>query len=108
MRAGGLDQRIQLLAFRAGSSDTNQRTKGTWEPWGTPIWAEVKCTKTQQTEQDGAMAYVTAYQFYIRRRDGITGNMRIRWKGRVFELLGPPIDWKNEKNGLTLTAREVT
>ena len=56
MRAGGLDQRIQLLAFRAGSSDTNQRTKGTWEPWGTPIWAEVKCTKTQQTEQDGAMA----------------------------------------------------
>ena len=54
------------------------------------------------------MAYVTAYQFYIRRRSGITGNMRIRWKERTFELLGPPIDWKNEKNGLTLMAREVT
>ena len=93
MRAGGLDQKIQLLAFHAGSSSTNQRTKG---------------TKTQLSEQDGAMAYVTAYQFYIRRRSGITGNMRIRWKERTFELLGPPIDWKNEKNGLTLMAREVT
>lgn len=108
MRAGGLDQKIQLLAFHAGSSSTNQRTKGTWEPVGVPIWAEVKCTKTQLSEQDGAMAYVTAYQFYIRRRSGITGNMRIRWKERTFELLGPPIGWKNEKNGLTLMAREVT
>lgn len=108
MRAGKLNQRIQLLAFHAGSSDTNQRTKGIWEPAGTPMWAEVRCTGTQQAEQDGAMAYVTAYRFYIRRREGICGNMRIRWKGRTFELLGPPIDWKNERNGLTLMAREVT
>ena len=90
MRAGGLDQKIQLLAFHAGSSSTNQRTKGTWEPVGVPIWAEVKCTKTQLSEQDGAMAYVTAYQFYIRRRSGITGNMRSAGRSALSSCLGRP------------------
>lgn len=108
MRAGELSTKIQLLQFVAEASATNQKTKGHYVPWGGPIWAEVKCTKTQTAENNGAQAYVTAYQFYIRRRDGIKGNMRITWKGRTFELLGPPIDWKNEKNGLTLMAREVT
>lgn len=108
MRTGKLNTKIQLLEFVPGSSDTNQRTKGTWEPCGIPIWAEVKCTQTKPTEQDGAMAFVTVYQFFIRRRPGITGNMRISWKGRVFTLTGPPIDWKNEKTGMTLMAREVT
>lgn len=108
MRTGKLNTKIQLLEFVPGSSDTNQRTKGTWEPWGIPIWAEVKCTQVKPTEQDGAMAFVTVYQFFIRRRPGITGNMRISWKGRTFTLTGPPIDWKNEKTGMTLMAREVT
>lgn len=108
MRAGGLNTKIQLMRFVPAVSATNQKGKGTYEPWGGPIWAEVKCTKTQEAENGGAMAYVTAYAFYIRKREGITGNMRICWKGRTFELLGPPIDWKNEKTGLTLMAREVT
>lgn len=108
MRTGKLNTKIQLLEFVPGSSDTNQRTKGTWEPWGIPIWAEVKCTQAKPTEQDGAMAFVTVYQFFIRRRPGITGNMRISWKNRIFTLTGPPIDWKNEKTGMTLMAREVT
>lgn len=108
MRTGGLNTKIQLLEFVPEPSDTNQRTKGSWAPWGKPIWAEVKCTQTKQTEQDGAMAFVTVYQFFIRRRTGITGNMRVQWKGRIFALTGPPIDWKNERTGLTLMAREVT
>lgn len=108
MRTGGLNTKIQLLEFRQAASATNQKGKGSYVPWGGPIWAEVKCTRTQTAENGGAAAYVTAYQFYIRRREGITGDMRIAWKGRTFELLGPPIDWKNEKTGLTLTAREVT
>ena len=44
----------------------------------------------------------------LRRRDGIAPNMRIHWKGREFSLTGPPVDWKNERTGLTLVAREVS
>ena len=108
MRAGGLNTKIQLMQLQQLGSKTNQKSRGIYVPFGGPIWAEVKCTRTQTAENSGAMAYVTAYAFYIRKREGITGDMRIAWKGRTFELLGPPIDWKNEKTGLTLMAREVT
>lgn len=107
MDAGRLNKKITLLRFERKQSSTNQKTKGKYTPWKT-VWAEVLCTQTKQSEQDGAVVFITSYRFHIRKRPGITGSMRISWDGRVFELTGPPIDWTKEKGGLTLVAREVT
>ena len=107
MEAGKLNQKIQLLKFEQLPSATGQKTKGQYVPWKKPLWAQVLCTQSTQTDENGALVTITVYRFYIRRRDGIMPNMRILWKGRCFELTGAPVDWKNETTGLTLLAREV-
>ena len=106
MNAGRLRQRITLQRFVPGKSETNQKTKGTYEDAFT-VWAEVACTQSAVQTDGGAMVYETIYKFYIRRREGILPNMHIRWKGRTFSLTGAPVDWKKERNGLTLLAKEV-
>ena len=60
-----------------------------------------------------AIQHEGLYKFYIRHRRGITAEMRILWDDgsgespRVFTLTGPPADWKGEKIGLTLIAKEL-
>lgn len=107
MRAGRLKERIELLEFKQEQSPTGQKTKGQYVPWAT-VWAEPVCENTAISEEGGAVAFVSRWKFYIRKRPGISGNMRVRWQDRTFELLGPPVTWKNEPGGLTLVAREVT
>lgn len=107
MEAGKLNTKIQLLEFKQLPSATNQKTKGQYVPWRESIWAQVKCTQAKETEENGAIAFVTVYKFFIRRREGILPNMRILWRGRTFELTGAPVDWASETTGLTLLAREV-
>ncbi len=108
MKAGKMRERIELLRFvQDTDSKTKQKTKGQYVH-AFSCWADVQCSQSAVQNLDGALVYTAVYKFYIRRRDGIEGNMRIRWKGREFNLTGPAIDWKNERTGLTLQAREVT
>lgn len=106
MQAGRLNHRITLQRFVPEPSETRQKTKGTYQDAFT-VWAEVACTQSAVQTDGGAMVYETVYKFYIRRRDDIFPNMRIRWKDRTFSLTGAPVDWKTERNGLTLLAKEV-
>lgn len=108
MDAGKMRERILLLKFIPETgSKINQQTKGSYVP-AFSCWADVKCTQSAVQDLNGALVYTAAFKFYIRRRAGIAPNMRIHWKGREFALTGPPVDWKSERNGLTLVAREVT
>ena len=47
------------------------------------------------------------YKFFIRWRQDITAEMRVKYGGRIFELTGPPADWKDQRSGLTLITREL-
>lgn len=106
MQAGRLNKRITLLRFVPEPSETRQKTKGSYEPAFT-VWADVVCANSTVQADNGAIVYETVYKFYIRRRDDILPNMRIRWNGKVFYLTGAPVDWKKERGGLTLLAKEV-
>ena len=107
MEAGRLDQRIVLLEFVPGKSDTNQKKKGTYVPAFT-VWAEVKCTQSAVQQDNGAIVYETIFRFNVRKRPDIRGSMRIQWRGREFYMTGEPVDWKNATGGMTLLAKEVT
>lgn len=108
MDTGSMRERISLLRFiRDPDSKSNQKDKGQYIfAWS--CWADVKCSQSAVQDVNGALVYTAIYKFYIRKRDGIAPNMRVRWKGMEFNLTGPPVDWKNERNGLTLVCREVT
>lgn len=106
MQAERLTKRITLQRFVPEPSETRQKTKGTYVDAFT-VWAEVLCTQSTTAVDGGLILYETVYKFNIRKRDDILPNMRIRWGKRIFNLTGAPVDWKKEKGGITLLAKEV-
>ena len=88
-------------------SGTNQKKKGTYVP-AFKVWAEVKCTQSTVTLENGVILYETVYRFNVRKRNDIHAEMRISWDGREFFLTGEPVDWKTVRGGMTLLAKEVT
>ena len=107
MKAGRLNERITLLEFVPEKSGTNQKKKGSYVQAFT-IWAEVKCTQSTVTLDNGVVLYETVYRFNVRKRSDIRAQMRIRWKGRDFYMTGEPVDWTTIRGGMTLLAKEVT
>lgn len=115
MKAGRLRERITIQREVKKTTSANQKI-GEWEDFCT-VWAEVKCTSSDVIDGDGFTVHSAVWKFYIRRRDDITAQMRIKWKDRldasgnrvprIFILEGPPVDWTNERNGLTLIAKEL-
>lgn len=107
IEAGRLNERITLLNFVPEKSGTNQKKKGSYVP-AFSVWAEVKCTQSTVTLDNGAILYETVYRFNIRKRSDIRAEMRIRWNDRDFFMTGEPVDWKTARGGMTLLAKEVT
>lgn len=105
MDAGKLNKRITIQERVKRSTASNQQV-GEWVDVCT-VWAQVRCTDSGAIDVDGAIQHESTYKFYIRRRKGITAQMRILWDGRTFSLVGPPVDWKDERTGLTLIAKEL-
>ena len=107
IEAGRLNERITLLNFVPEKSGTNQKKKGSYVP-AFSVWAEVKCTQSTVTLDNGAILYETVYRFNVRKRSDIRAEMRIRLNGRDFFMTGEPVDWKTARGGMTLLAKEVT
>ena len=111
MEAGRLNHRITIQKNVKTRNSAGQPVE-TWEDF-CQVWAEVQCTKVTAVDAEGAIQHEGLYKFYIRHRRGITAEMRILWDDgyaespRIFTLVGPPADWKGERIGLTLTAKEL-
>ena len=105
MEAGKLNKRITIQKQVTKATASNQQV-GEWVDVCT-IWAQVKCTSSRAINDDGAVQHEATYKFYIRRRKGITAQMRVKWDGRIFNLVGPPVDWNDERTGLTLITKEL-
>lgn len=105
MDAGKLSKRITIQR-REKTRNPSGQTVGMWKDVCT-VWADVQCTDSKTVDSNGAIQHEGLYRFHIRWRSGITAEMRVLWQGRVFSLVGPPADWKGEKTGLTLLAKEL-
>ena len=105
MEAGRLNKRITIQR-REKTRNPSGQTVGEWKD-GCTVWAEANCADSKALDANGAVQHEGLYRFYIRWRPGITAEMRVVWQGRIFLLGGPPADWKGEKAGLTLLAKEL-
>lgn len=105
MKAGALRERITIEKEIKETVGGNQKVPK-WVPH-CEVWAEARCTSSTLIDSDGFTVHAAVWKFFIRRRDDIAASMRVVWKGRIFQLQGPPVDWTNERNGLTLIAKEV-
>ena len=105
MEAGKLNKRITIQK-QVSKSTASRQQAGDWVDVCT-VWAQVKCTSPKVINDDGIVQHEATYKFYIRRRKGITALMRVKWDGRTFNLVGPPVDWAEERTGLTLITKEL-
>lgn len=105
MEAWKLRHKIVIQKRSLTRTAAGQRV-GEWVDFAT-VWAQIQCTDSKSVDSDGVIQHEGLYKFFIRWRKGITAEMRILWDGRTFELTGPPVDWKTERRGLTLLAREL-
>lgn len=105
MEAGKLNKRITIQKMVPKSSASGQQG-GEWEDVYT-VWAQVKCTSPRTINDEGVVQHEATYKFFIRKRKGITAQMRVKWDGRIFNLVGPPVDWADERTGLTLITKEL-
>lgn len=105
MEAGKLNKRITIQKLVPKTAASGQQG-GDWVGVAT-VWAQVKCTSPRTINDDGVVQHEATYKFYIRRRKGITAQMRVLWDDRIFHLVGPPMDWADERTGLTLVTKEL-
>ena len=105
MEAGKLNKRITIQK-RVPKSTASGQQGGGWAPVCT-VWAQVKCTSPRQINDEGVLQHEATYKFFIRKRKGITAQMRVLWDSRIFNLVGPPVDWADERTGLTLITKEL-
>ena len=103
--SGRLRQKIEIQR-RTEEQTSSGAVVERWESICT-VHADAVCTDSKQENESGAIRHEALYRFRIRWRPGITADMRVRWKSRTFEMVGPPADWQSERVGLTLLCREL-
>lgn len=106
MQAGKLNQRIIIQEQQTKVNPSGQKVPGDWVDKYS-LWAQVKTTDSGTVMEDGVIQHVVTVKFYIRKRRGITAQMRIKWADRTFQLEGPPIDWHDDRAGMTLIGKEL-
>lgn len=76
------------------------------------VWAMVKTPndKSSTTEfYEAASTYArSTLSFIIRYTIGITSDMRIKYRGRFYEITAPPINDNEHDKTLTIVGREIT
>lgn len=105
VNAGALNKRITFLK-QEPSVDGMGQDRFEWKEYKT-VWATVKPYKSSEYNFMGKLKPEVSHRVYVRFRNDITANMRIRYHGRIFEIAGPPIDIDERHELLEIQATEV-
>jgi SPP1 family predicted phage head-tail adaptor len=100
LNAGQLDQRITVQSPSASVDALGQRVE-TWTQVAV-LWAKATPLRGREFFAAGAMQSEAAVKFTIRYRTGITGAMRVLWRGVPHALVAEPMDVNGQKVALEL------
>lgn len=100
LNAGELDQRITVQSPSATVDALGQRV----ETWTDVATLKAKATPLRGREffAAGAMQSEATVRFIIRYRTGITGAMRVVWRGVAHAIVAEPMDVDGQKVALEL------
>ncbi len=103
LNAGRMSQRITIQR-RTPGEDAHGQSLTTWQDVAT-VWAEAIPTRARSRELVIGQAIEAAsvmVRFRIRRREGITADMRVMWRGLAHALVAPPVEPFGEREELEL------
>lgn len=69
-------------------------------------WAMIKTVKGSEYIEASASQATRVYRFVIPYTSGITEEMRINMKGRIFDIIEPPMNDDEMNRTLTIIAKE--
>lgn len=90
MNPGRLRHRITFL-YLAKEQDEVGDTVLVERPWKT-VWASVEPLKGREYFEARKIQSEASHKITIRYLPGITPEMKIEFKGRIFDIEGPPIN----------------
>jgi SPP1 family predicted phage head-tail adaptor len=76
------------------------------EPWKT-VWASVEPLKGWEHYEARKIESKATHKIIIRYLPDVTPDMKIEFKGRIFEIEGPPINPEERNEYLEISAVEV-
>lgn len=102
---GKLNKRITLQKL-CETEDESGNAKVEWVDFKA-IWATVKPFKSSEYNFMGKLKPEVTHRIYVRYRNDITPEMRIKYHGRIFEISGHPLDIDEAHKLLEIQAQEV-
>ena len=103
IRSGELDQRI-VLQSPTTANDAKWGPQAGYSDLAT-VWGSVTAVSaTERPVQDGVQG-TASYRIVIRYRADVTSRNRIKWRGRVLDILSA-IDPDGSRDELNIDARE--
>lgn len=102
---GKLNRRITFQCMGTVKDDMGQ-TKSEWRDFKT-VWATVKPYKSSESGFMSKLKPEVTHRIYVRFRSDITSEMRIKYRGRIFEIVGSPLDIEERHELLEIQAQEV-
>ncbi|MBE3570988.1 MAG: phage head closure protein [Bacillales bacterium] len=105
MNPSRLRHRITFQKFVSGTDQDGFPTES-WEDVKT-VWSMVKTIQGREYYAAAAVQAENTVRFVVRYTKEIDSSMRIVYKGRIFEIVAPPINDDEANKTLTIIAKEV-
>jgi SPP1 family predicted phage head-tail adaptor len=105
MRSGSLRHRIVIERRGSGQTASGQQVH-TWTTFW-PCAAEVTPIAGREFFAAKQINSEITHSIRIRYKSGIDARMRVNFKGRIFELMSPPIDKLEKNHELILMCKEL-
>lgn len=102
---GKLNRRLTFQRLEAKEDEMGQ-DKSSWQDYKT-VWGSVKPYKSSEYNFMGKLKPEVSHRIYVRFRNDITADMRIKYHGRIFTIEGTPLDIDERHELLEIQCREV-
>lgn len=100
-----LDQRIELQVQRESRGATYADAQREWEPFAT-AWASVEPLAGRDFFRNLEGGAEIDVRIRLRRIAGVNEKMRVVHRGRIYEIVAPPIDVRSRGVEIELMCRE--
>ena len=102
----GLLRNLVLIEKYTETSDLAGQPIRTYETYS-KAWASIQPMLGKETFTEQRVSSEQTHRINMRYLQGVEATMRIVWNKRIFELIGPPINYMERNTYLTFNVKEI-
>jgi SPP1 family predicted phage head-tail adaptor len=107
MKIGKLRHKI-TIEYKANVPDGAGGWTEDWVAFASNVAASVEPISGKEYFEAQQTQSEVTHKIRIRFKSGITSAMRVNFKGRIFAMTSPPINWEERNRDMMLMCSEVT